>query len=443
MSKKTRGITVVGVAVSNFHRIRVASVKMLPGAGLVRITGKNGSGKTSLLRSLRAALGGAGEVLSDAVVNEASEDGKGSVTLELSNGFTVERRFTEANPKGYLSVTGPDGGKHAQAKLDEWLGPLAFDPLAFYDLKPERQNEILLSLGSPDLPGELEALRERQKAIRDERTPWIVRKREAMKVAEPEGERPEPIDTSAELEKLEALQARNRERQDSLARGLELQGAKERNDLNLERVAEQIEAVREKLRELEGEEDRLEERARRIDAELEAWEDEHEILEEVDEEIVLCRARLRQAQEIDAALRPWVAYESALADVELARNMERELTEELDRVIGEERELIASAALPVDGLSFTDEGPLLNGRPLSVASGAERIRLAVAVALAANPELRIALVDEANDVDLEGLQALDALAQEHGFQVWACRIGLEGPGEIVVDDGEAFGSTDE
>jgi len=42
-----------------------------------------------------------------------------------------------------------------------------------------------------------------------------------------------------------------------------------------------------------------------------------------------------------------------------------------------------------------------------------------------------------NDIDLDGLEELDRLAKAHGMQVWAARIGLEGPGEIVVEDGEA------
>ncbi len=37
----------------------------------------------------------------------------------------------------------------------------------------------------------------------------------------------------------------------------------------------------------------------------------------------------------------------------------------------------------------------------------------------------------------EALEALRALAEEHDFQIWACRIGIEGPGEVVIEDGEA------
>jgi hypothetical protein len=92
----------------------------------------------------------------------------------------------------------------------------------------------------------------------------------------------------------------------------------------------------------------------------------------------------------------------------------------------------------VDGISFAPDGAvLLNNRDLAVASGFERIRMAFRVAVAANSRLKAVLVDEGNDLGLDGLKELDALCHETGIQGFLCRIGLEGPGEIVVEDGEA------
>lgn len=431
------GITVVGVEVSNFHRLRFARVEYVPGKGLVRVTGKNGSGKTSLLRSLKAALGGAGEVLGEAVVNEDSEDGTGSVRLSLSNGFTVERRFTEANPKGYLDVVGPDGGKHGQGKLNEWLGSLSFDPLSFFDLRPERQNEILLSLGDPSLPAQLEELRARREEVREERTPWIIRKRSAMKVEQPVGERPEPISTRDELARMGELQRAESERRRAGERVEELRREQARNEAVQSRIRRRIEELREELKAVEGDLAKSVAEGEQMEQSIAEATATWQKLPDPTEEIEAVKARIAAAEDVERALRPWEAWDRAQSEVEQARTKEAELNAELEEFDRRERELVASAGLPIDGLTFTEDGPQLNGRPLSVASGAERIRLAVGVALAANPELRIALVDEANDIDPEGLEELDALAKDHGYQVWACRIGLEGPGEVVVEDGEA------
>ena len=101
-----------------------------------------------------------------------------------------------------------------------------------------------------------------------------------------------------------------------------------------------------------------------------------------------------------------------------------------------ERALLADAGIPVEGLSFDEEGEIiLNGRPLAVASGSEKIQMAVDVAVAADPDLKACLVDEANDMDLEMMEALYERALATGFQIFVCRIGLEGKGHVEVVDG--------
>ncbi len=88
-------IHIIGLEVRNFHKISVAKVEFIPGKGLVTITGLNASGKTSLLRAIRAALGGGKEVRSN-TVREGEEAGYSK--LELSNGYIVTRNVTLTNP---------------------------------------------------------------------------------------------------------------------------------------------------------------------------------------------------------------------------------------------------------------------------------------------------------------------------------------------------------
>lgn len=438
MASTKQGITVVGVEATNFHRLTFAHVELIPGEGLVRVTGKNGAGKTSLLRSIRAALGGAGEVLPESV-NAGSEDKTGLVKLTLSNGFTVTRRFTEAQPKGYLTVEGADGGKHSQTKLAEWLGPLSFDPLAFFDLKPERQREILLSLGGDhDLPAKLEQLRRARASKYEERTPWISTKRRASQVEKPAGERPEPVDVSAELRRMGALQKAERERADALREVAALRQLRRTAEENQLRVSNRITEIRAQLHKEEAALEALRAEGMKLDERIDAGAFAADEMPDPARELDEVRDRMAAAESVQKALQPWEAWERAQQEAAGAAATVEVLTAAIDALDQQEAALIASAGIPVEGLGFSqDGGPLLNGRPLAVASGAERIRLAVGVALAANPDLRIALVDEANDMDLEGLKALDELARAHGFQVWAARIGLEGPGEIVVEDGKA------
>lgn len=437
-----KGIHAVHVEVEHLHRLRVADVLLQPGGGLVRVTGKNGHGKTSFLRTIREAIGGAGEV-SDVPVNDESEDGTGKVTLELTNGFTITRSFTEANTKGYLTVVGPDGGRHGQTKVTGWLGPHhSFDLMALFDLKPERQREILLSLASdPDLQEKLAVAKSAWQSLYDQRTPHIAEKRRAAQILKdpPAGDRPEPVDTSAETKRVAHLQAAQRERQDLERAVSDIESRQEkkhnervRQDREIERLERELEAARDTALRLEREADALEvDRVAAVEAVAAA--------PDVEDELAAVMQRLEDASAIEAALAPWRRHDEAQAALQAATAEVRRLTSDMAVAEEDERRLLADAGIPVEGLTFDrDSGePLLNGRPLSVASGGERIRMAVAVAVAADPELRICLVDEANDLDLDALEELDALAREHDFQVIACRIGLEGVGHVVVEDGEA------
>jgi energy-coupling factor transporter ATP-binding protein EcfA2 len=439
--KQGKGITAIGLKVESFHRLRAAEVELIPTDGLIRVSGKNGAGKTSLLRAIKAALGGAGEILGEATVNEEAEDGRASVTLKLSNGFTVERRFTEAAPKGYLTVIGPDGGKHSQGKLAEWLGPLSFDPSAFFSLHPDRQREILLSLGEdPGLPAKLDQIRAARAERYRVRTPWIAQQRRARQVQEPGGERPEPIDVSAELTKMGELQAKDRARQDMFRSAENAKRQADQHEREFKQADARVVELERRLEEAKAHAVNMAKRAKASEGEAKKLRAEALAFPDVMPDIEAVRARINEADRVQQALRPWEAYDGAQAELEEAEAAIQALTAEMETMDAQERELIRSAGMPVEGLSFAEDGsPLLNGRPLSVASGAECARLAVAVAMAARPELRICLLDEeANGLDLDALEALDALAKEHGFQIWACRLGLEGSGEVVVEDGEAW-----
>jgi len=151
------------------------------------------------------------------------------------------------------------------------------------------------------------------------------------------------------------------------------------------------------------------------------------------------RARIAEATEISTALAPWQEYDRIQAEAQQARGKRKEFTEEIKGLDAQEKVALAAAGIPVKGLTFDEEGtPLLFGQPLEVASGRERIEMAAAVAFAHNPELKVCLIDEANDLDDDGLQSLHDEAVARGFQAWICRINADGPGAtIVVDDGRA------
>lgn len=440
MARKTKepeGIHIVSVEVKDFHRLKVAAIKCVPGTGLVRITGLNASGKTTVLKSISGTLGGAGEVRADAI-REGAEDGA-STSVVLSNGFTVSRRITENNPKGYLTVEGPDGGKHAQKKVDGWLGDRSWDLLSFYNLKPDKMREVLLSISTdPELPTKLAQARHEQQIIKDQRTPWISQKQLCDRMKAPEGERPEPVDVSAEMGRLQELQAHEADRESKrLKLGMLAAGVTAHHN-----KAEQLRAEIAKLEGLIGEAEAAANEAEEVRVEVQL---EYDEMTDRSEDILVVSDRISRADEVNQSLEPWKAWDKAQTDAREAATQAQALTDQINALKDKERGLLDGAGIPIKNLSFEEETgePLLNGHPLSVASGRERIDVAVNVAMAANPDLKICLLDEANDLDLPSMEALDKRANERGFQIWLTRISDDAGCEIVVEDGVATSVTEE
>ena len=443
-------ITIIEAHVTNFHRITAAEVKFVPGRGLVRVTGKNRAGKSTVLDAISSTLAGAGAVR-PMPRRLGTEEGEQSLTrLLLSNGFTLSRRYTDANPKGHLTVAGPDGGRHGQRILDGWAGPLSFDPLAFFSLKQERQTEIVLSLGSdPELPTKLADLRKERAEKYAERTPRISAKRKAAQEKKPAGERPEPVDVSFEMRRLGELQQVERDR-DDLIRGTERQreeaerkaqqdirdaaAAAEQVDRGLAEAVRDADSAERKVAQLreelaEAERDEIQLRAlvksitdtyqnaravvdRLTSPELAASAiPDPELPPDPFEEMGEVRDRLEASSVVDAAIEPWRAWDRSREELEQATLDVDALTNTMGQLELQEKKLVRSAGIPLPGVTFADDGSLLlNDLPLQLASGAEKIELAVRVAIAVDPELGIVLVDEANDIDLDGIEKLDALA---------------------------------
>ena len=134
------------VAINNFLIIK--EVELSPDSKLNVISGKNHSGKTSLIKAIQAGLLGT----TDPNVIKTGED-KAEILIDM-DGIKVQRVIT---PKGQrVKVTNTEGDIKAnpQKFLNSLLGNFSFDPLAFILMsKPERR-KYLMELFNPKVKEE-------------------------------------------------------------------------------------------------------------------------------------------------------------------------------------------------------------------------------------------------------------------------------------------------
>ena len=99
---------------------------------------------------------------------------------------------------------------------------------------------------------------------------------------------------------------------------------------------------------------------------------------------------------------------------------------------------IERAKMPIEHLTIGDGEVLYDGLPFSQASNGEQIRIAVALSMASNPQLRILLIRDGSLLDRKTEALIERMAEENNFQVWIERVGAGKVG-IVMEDGEASG----
>ncbi len=379
---------------------RLTAVEITPTGDLVVIGGRNGQGKTSVLDALWLALGGANKANPEALRHGAKA---GHVTVDLGD-LQVTRTWTAKGST--LTVKGANGATFPspQKMLDELVGRLSFDPLAFTNMKPKDQVSALVELA--DLPVDLEVLAEQRAAAYNERT-VLGRELRAVEgaatVAEADlgdaGVVPPARLAEDVREELAAIRTRERE-QHALMQSLEEWQAQLEN-ARLRVVA--------------------------IQAELEkvgAIEDTHALEEEL------------------VAAQEWERKEAARADVRARREQAERLRGYVDELtatiaaLDEEREeALAAAKLPIEGLTWDEDGVRYNGVPFVQCSGAERLRVSVAMAMAANPQVRVLRIEDGSLLDTDSLEMLRSMAETEDFQVWIERVGDGSEVGIVIEDG--------
>lgn len=423
---------ITAVSVTNFKRID--SIEITPDAdrALVLIAGKNGNGKTSLMDALSAAIGGKDAAPTDPI-RHGTESAE--IRVELDGGALVVKRTFEKDGASKLELRDADGKLASpQARLDKLRGSRFLDPLAFLHLSPGDQRKALLAL--IDKEGKIAALDDRRKRVFDRRTDVNRdhKKAEAQLAGMPIVPPTSMVSVADVLAEVKALEQAARAKdaaEHAVTFARQALTASEREKL---RIDTEIEALVAKLEAVEARMVLEQERVTNAVAALLAAPPPDEVRREH------LQAQLRDAseqnrraaaQEADAKRRAELVFEVE----HLAAGAET-LTAEIEKIDADKAGILAAAALPVNGLDVGPDGVRFNDVPLDQASGAEQLRVALALAIAASPNLRDVWVRDGSLLDDDSLGLLAKEAEAAGVRCWVERVGDRDPGAIVIQDGK-------
>jgi hypothetical protein len=408
---------IVQLAVENFKRVKAVRVRP-EGDRLVQITGRNAQGKSSVLDAVWAALGG-----KDAAPVKPVRDGADAAVVTLDLGEIRVRRRFGAGGSSTLTVESKEGGRYSspQAVLDQLVGKLTFDPLAFSRMKPAAQAATLRQVSGYDT-AKLDADR---KALFDERTEVNRDAKRLEAQLGPEVEAPEAEVSVAELAREHAAATKKKQANDearaqvgrTIEAGKRARAARDAAKKALDEAQAAFEASEKAYKEASAAASAL------VDPDLEAITDKMARAEEINAAVRAKRERAKRAEELHARK---VAAEH--------------LTVKIESIDDRKATALASAKFPVEGLGFDGDAVTFRGLPLEQSSSAEQLRVGLAIGAALNPKLRVVLVRDGSLLDADSLKLVSEWAEANDMQVLMERVADGNPTGVVIEDGEVVGA---
>lgn len=442
----------------------------------VELTGRKGTGKSSVLDAIRYALTNRSD--RDYIVKQGADEAE--IIIETDTGLKIDRK-----QKSTLNISDlklKENGLNIprpQTFLNDIITPLQLDPVEFIQKPVAEQNRIILNLIDykwdmqwiQDKFGEIpKGVDYKQNIlsvldqIQSEKGVYYQTRQEInseklfkKKAAEdialsiPEhfnAEKWESYDTGAKYQELNKIQQENSKIQrakmfrDSYEN--KLRGITADRDIAISNIKEQI----------SGEREGLEKTIERLKAEIRSAEDKLMSLDsKLQDKVAVAEAEFKEAKaKLDADTgiankyagmepTPTDALQSEISTAEAMKKhlnefyrmkkMQEEaddlqaksdaLTEKIELARKLPGEVLSEAKIPVEGLTVKNGIPLVHNLPLSNLSDGEKLDLCVDVAISNPKGLQIILIDGAERLDDESRAALYAKCKAKGLQFIATR----------------------
>lgn len=421
MSRIIENPRVTLLEIKNFKKIKTATIA--PDGSVIRITGKNASGKSSSLDGIESLC--RGKAVPGVPIREGEDSAE--ITVHLNGGELIVRRVFETgkNRTGQLTVTDKEIGvlPSPQKIIDGLIGSRNLDPFKFMRLKPPEQLMEIREIVGLDFS-------EEQKKKEDA---YSARKKTNQEIKKYQGAIDSitlPADCPTEKISSKVL----------------MEKIKDGRQVNVENEAHRKEYVEMKVRVVE-----CEDNVGRLKKELEDFKQElkdteNYIVEKIvpkidtlkDVDISVFEGRLESLDDHNALVQKFEEKEYKKGTLTRLQEDSKKYTKEIkdsDKAVVDK---ISKAKFPVDGLSIVEGEVIFNGVPLEQASQAEQWKVAVGMAMAGDPDLRVILIRDGSLLDTESLADIYAMAEEKDYQVFIEIVsdGGDDDNSIVFEDGE-------
>lgn len=416
MNNDTNGMKVISLQAKN--TMNLSAIEIIPEGNTIVLTGKNGAGKSNILKAMEFALSGKALAATPEPVKHGEKSG--DIILDLGD-IIVKRHFT--NDTSTLKIANAEGMifNSPQALLDKFRGNISFDPLEFAGLPEKQQKEILL--GMIDLPIDLDELDTQRKQTYDQRTDVNrdIKRLEGQRDGIPN--LPDvPDDEISAVDVMAEMQA----------------------------ATEQIAAnnnIRNKLRAAVTQCSTLANDVRRVELELEDKKRELAVQEKfkieldlatrtlIDPDLEVFKCKLEDVEQINAHVRKKNELKGICTQINDLKGVSLGLTVDMTAIDTLKTKTISEAGMPVVGLGFNESGVTFEEIPLSQRSSAEQRKISMSIGMAMNPDLKVLWLKDASLLDSDSIEDVKTMADENGYQIWLECVGEDKDVGIFIEGG--------
>jgi DNA repair exonuclease SbcCD ATPase subunit len=396
---------IIKLTASNFKKLRAVQIE--PNGNIVKITGKNGSGKSSVLDSIVSGLGGR-KSSPRKPIREGEE--KAVIVVQMDE-LTVTQKFTAKG--SYLEVTNRDGfaAKSPQAVLDKLVGAIAFDPLAFIEKDAREQRQVLIELMGVDLGAhdkKIAALAEHRKGLMQQK-----------KAAEIDLDRmPHHEDVAAEEISVADLVAQLRQ---ANAANKEFDALKEKADAKMKELVA-----------LHEEKARLNARITEVERALQDLQEGFVDMKRIDTAEIEKQAT--EIEQTNRKVRDNQQHAKAQAGIDRLAEQVNADYQTMKQAEADKANALAAVRMPLDGLSVDEGGILYDGIPLEQVNHAKQLEVSVAIQMALNPKLKVMLIN-GNGLDSTTMETVTRMASDKDYQLWIEQADETGKVGVYISDG--------
>ena len=384
----------------------------LEGEHLYLVGGKNNQGKSSALRGFVMALcGKRGCDYPDVPLRNGENEGSIRVEIEgndelHSDNLVIMREF-ERHPRGgvkeKLRILDSEGDEspEPQTLLNRLYKSKGFDPLDFERMAPKMKAAVfrdMLGLNFEESDKKINRLMEERKREKKELDEVKALLDNTSRFSDVPSEEVSVSDPMEEFKRREKVNQDNNEVR-SIVEDCKYQAG---------RCTSKIESLKAQLKSAEEEEKKAKEALKEIEAKAASL---------VDLNCGEIRQQIADSEDVNRKVRDnkkWDALSAAKSEKVAAVNL---LTNQIEDERNEQKSKLENADWPVDGLGLDSSGVLYNGLPFEQAAKSIRIRTSVRMGMALNPDLRVLVCQDGNDLDTESLEELQGFLEENDFQM--------------------------